>query len=546
MKQNENTYDFVIVGAGSAGCVLAARLSESGRYRVLLLEAGGRDSSLWIHIPGGFVKTLIDPRVNWLSHSEPEPNLNNRGLFQLRGKVLGGTSSINAMIYIRGNRADYDEWLQRGCEGWDFDSVLPYFRKAEDNERGASEFHGVDGPLRVSNPPGERQLGKLLLTACVQAGIPLNPDFNGAEQEGAGYYQTTTKARRRWSTAAAYLRPAQGRKNLKIVTKAHATHVLIENGKAVGVEFLTSGGVSAAYAIGEIIVSAGAYGSPQLLLLSGIGPGQHLQDMGIPVVHNLAGVGSNLQEHFGTSCAWRINRPLSMNVLQHSIPHQLVAGLKYMLFRAGPLIGTGLDAGAFVRSAPRLDRPDLQLVMASSSTLNGWPKIVLHPFPAFSISTIHLRPECRGTVRLKRPDPLAQPEIRFNFARSEYDNQAILAGIRIARKIANQAALKDLIIEEIVPGAAVSNDEQLVDDVRGRGRAILHPVGSCAMGRGASAVVDPRLRVHGIIGLRVVDASIMPSNVAGNTNAPTIMIAEKASDMILADVKATASARTAS
>ncbi|MHB0791240.1 GMC family oxidoreductase [Bradyrhizobium sp. 5.13L] len=542
MKQNENTYDFIVVGAGSAGCVLAARLSESGRYQILLLEAGGRDSTHWIHIPAGYVKAYIDPRINWLSQSEPEPELNNRVMFQPRGKVLGGTSSINGMVYIRGNRADYDDWLQRGCEGWDFHSVLPYFRKAEDNERGASEYHGVGGPLRVSNPPCGRELDNLLLKACVEAGIPLNPDFNGAEQEGAGYYQTTTKAGRRWSTAAGYLRPAQGRRNLKIVTKAHATRILIKMGKAVGVEFRTNAGISTAYAAGEIIVSGGAYGSPQLLLLSGIGPRQHLRDMGIPVVHALSGVGSNLQEHFGTSCAWRINRPLSMNVLQHSIRHQLVAGLKYILYRGGPLAGSGFYSGAFVRSAPRLDRPDLQLIMAAWSTISRSPRIVAHPFPTFSIGITHLRPEGRGIVRLKSPDPLDQPEIRFNFSRSEYDNQAMIAGVQFARKIASQAAFKDLIVEEVVPGLAMNNEERLVENFRARGVANLHPVGSCAMGRDPNAVVDTRLRVHGIVGLRVVDASIMPSIVAGNTNAPTIMIAERAADMILSDVKATAAA----
>ena len=546
MQTGGDTYDFIVTGAGSAGCVLAARLSESGHHRVLLLEAGGKDSNPWIHIPLGYARTFCNPRVNWMFDSEPEANLNNRVMYQPRGKVLGGTSSINGMIYMRGNHADYDEWRQRGCEGWDYDSVLPYFRKAEDNERGAGEFHGSGGPLRVSNQPYEWEIGKLLLQACIQAGIKPNPDFNGAQQEGAGYYQTTTKDRRRWSTAAAYLRPARDRQNLVVQTHAHATRVMIENGRAVGVEFRTPQGLRIARANGEVIVSGGAYGSPQLLLLSGVGPAQHLHDMGIAVLRDLPGVGSNLHDHFNTYCAWRISRSLSLNVLHHSIPRQLVAGLKYVLYRGGPMSGNGLYVGALVRSDPSLERPDLQMNISAWSTIDRTRDgIISHPFPAFAISPVHLRPEGRGTVRLKSPDPLAAPEIRFNFLRSEYDMQAVIKGIRIARHIAAQQALKKLVVEEVLPGLSVTTDEQLADEVRRRGVSNLHPVGSCSMGHGPNAVVDPRLRVHGIGGLRVADASIMPSIIAGNTNAPTIMIAEKAPDMILEDAKATLTRRAA-
>jgi choline dehydrogenase len=539
MAATADSYDYIVTGAGSAGCVLASRLSESGRHRVLLLEAGGKDSNPWIHIPLGYARTFVDPKVNWMFDSEPEPNLNDRVMYQPRGKVLGGTSSINGMIYMRGNHADYDEWRQRGCEGWDWESVLPYFRKAEDNERGESEFHGSGGPLRVSNQPYEWEIGKLLLEACIQAGIPHNPDFNGAQQEGAGYYQTTTKDRRRWSTAAAYLRPARKRQNLAIQTHAHATRVLLENGRAVGVEYRTPQGLRTARARGEVIVSGGAYGSPQLLLLSGIGPAEHLQDMGITVLHDLPGVGSNLHDHFNTFCAWRISRSISLNELHHSIPRQMVAGLQYVLYRGGPMSGNGLYVGALVKSDKSLERPDLQMNISAWSTIDRTRDgIISHPFPGFAISPVHLRPEGRGTVRLKSSDPLAPPEIRFNFLRSEYDMQAVIKGMRIARQIARQHVLQNLVVAETLPGTAVISDEQLADDVRKRGVSNLHPVGSCSMGHGPNAVVDPRLRVHGIAGLRVVDASFMPSIIAGNTNAPTIMIAEKASDMILQDAKA--------
>jgi choline dehydrogenase len=546
MSTAEDTYDYIVTGAGSAGCVLANRLSESGRHRVLLLEAGGRDSNPWIHIPLGYARTFCNPQVNWMFDSEPEKNLHNRVMYQPRGKVLGGTSSINGMIYMRGNHADYDEWRQRGCEGWDWDSVLPYFRKAEDNERGESEFHGAGGPLRVSNQPYEWEIGKLLLEACIQAGITPNCDFNGAHQEGCGYYQTTTKDRRRWSTAAGYLRPARKRPNLVIRTHAHATRVLLRDSRAVGVEFQSPRGRETARASGEVVVSGGAYGSPQLLLLSGIGPAQHLQDMGVAVVHDLPGVGSNLHDHFNTYCAWRISRSLSLNVLHHSIPRQIVAGVQYALYRGGPMSGNGLYVGALVRSDNRLERPDLQLNISAWSTIDRTRDgIISHPFPAFAISPVHLRPEGRGTVRLRSRDPFAPPEIRFNFLRSEYDMQAVITGMRIARQVARQRALQNLVVEEVLPGPSVATDEQLAEDVRQRGVSNLHPVGTCGMGHGPDAVVDPRLRVHGIDRLRVVDASIMPSIIAGNTNAPTIMIAEKASAMILEDARMAPAQRAA-
>jgi choline dehydrogenase len=529
-------YDFIITGAGSAGCVLAARLTESGHYRVLLLEAGGTDSNPWIHIPMGYAKIFVDPKVNWKFESEPEAELNDRRMYQPRGKVLGGTSSINGMIYMRGNAADYDQWRQLGNEGWDYDSVLPYFRKAEDNERGADAFHGSGGPLRVSNQPYEWEIAKVLLEACQQAGIPFNPDFNGAQQEGCGYYQTTTKDKRRWSTAAAYLRMAQKRANLVVRTRAHATRVLFEGSRATGVEFVTTAGRQVARAGREVIVSGGAYGSPQLLQLSGVGPAGHLQDMGIDVVRDVPGVGANLQDHFNTFCTYRISRNLSLNALHYSLGHRLVAGAQYVFLRSGPMSGNGIYVGALVRSDKRLERPDLQMNISAWSTVDRTAKgVISHPFPGISISPVHLAPQGRGSVRLRSADPFAPPEIRFNFLRNESDMRVMIAGVRIARSIARQHALQKLMVEETSPGVAIRTDEDIAADVRRRGVSNLHPVGTCGMGRGPKAVVDPRLKVHGLAGLRVVDASVMPVIVAGNTNAPTIMIAEKAADMILED-----------
>ena len=532
-------YDYIVTGAGSAGCVLANRLSESGKHRVLLLEAGGVDKSFWIHVPMGYAKTFVDPKVNWMFESEPEARLNNRTMYQPRGKVLGGTSSINGMVYMRGHAADYDQWRQLGNEGWDYDSVLPYFRKAEDNERGATEFHGSGGPLRVSNQPYEWEIGRALLDACKQAGIPENPDFNGATQEGCGYYQTTTNNKRRWSTAAAYLNPARPRGNLTIETRAHATKVLIENGRAVGVTYQTPSGPRTARARGEVIVSGGAFGSPHLLQLSGIGPGEHLREMGVDVVHELPGVGSNLQDHFNTFCTYRISKNLSLNSLQYSFMDRMAAGARYVFLRNGPMTGNGLYVGALVRTDPRFERPDLQMNISCWSTLlRTRDGIISHPHPGISISPVHLRPEARGTVRLKTPDPMGPPKIHFDFMKSDYDMQVMLYGIRLARQIVRQQAMQKLIVEETSPGVNVRTDEEMISDTRERGISNLHPVGTCGMGRGPMAVVDPRLRVHGLGGLRVVDASVMPVIIAGNTNAPTIMIAEKASAMILEDAKA--------
>ncbi len=529
-------FDYIVTGAGSAGAAVAGRLSESGQYRVLLLEAGGKDTNPWIHIPLGFARTFVDPSVNWKFESTPQPALAGRQIYLPRGKTLGGTSSINGMVYIRGNHADYDEWRQKGCEGWDWDSVLPFFRKAEDQARGADEFHGTGGPLRVSDQPKKFELAEAMLDACGQAGIPRNRDFNGAQQEGCGYYQTTTSRSRRWSSSRAYLGPARGRKNLVIRTNAHATKIVIENDRAVGITYQTKEGPRTARATREVIVSGGAYGSPQLLLLSGIGPGAHLQDFGIPVLRDAPAVGSNLHDHFNTYLSWRGAKPVTLNDLENSWPRKIMAAAEYGLFRGGPMASNGIHAGLFARSDPRLERPDVQINLLAWSTLERTrDRVVPHPFSGFTLSPVHLRPDGRGTVRLASADPLAPPAISFDFLRTEYDHRAILAAIRLVRAIAAQPALRPYIVHELAPGPEIETDEQLIAFTRATGISNHHPSSSCAMGTGANTVVDPRLRVHGIMGLRVIDASIMPQVVAGNTNAPSIMIGEKGAAMILED-----------
>ena len=538
MPDSSNTYDFIVTGAGSAGCAVAGRLSESGKYRVLLLEAGTKDTNPWIHVPLGYTKTYTDPRVNWMFDSEPEKELNGRTLYQPRGKVLGGTSSINGMVYMRGTPTDYDGWRQRGCEGWGYDDVLPFFKKAEDQERGPSEFHGTGGPLHVSNPV-RCALGDAMVQAAIEAGVPANDDFNGATQEGVGYYQTTTTNRRRWSSARAYLGPAKGRANLTIATQAHATRILFEGLKAVGVEYQTPSGKETAYARGEIVASGGVYGSPQLLQLSGVGPGELLQEFGVPVVRDMEGVGKHLHDHFNTYLVWRCSQKVTLNDLAASPFRKLTQGVQYVFTRSGQLANAGIYAGAFVKSDPRLEQPDLQINMFGWSAFERLRTgIKPHPFSAFTMSPVHLRPEGRGTVRLKSADPLAAPAIRFNFLASEYDFQALIYGTRFSRKIAEQSALKPYIVEEVIPGLGCQSDDDIKAEIRVRGVSNLHPVGTCRMGRNVDDVVDPRLKVHGLQGLRVADASIMPQVPGGNTNAPSIMIGEKCAAMILEDARA--------
>lgn len=528
-------FDYIIVGAGSAGCVLANRLSADGRYSVLLLEAGPRDRNIWIHIPIGYAKLFKNAKVNWMYQTEPEPGLDGRQIFQPRGKVLGGSSSINGLVYIRGQHADYDRWRQLGNVGWGFDDMLPYFRKAENQQRGESEYHGVGGPLSVSDSRQSDPLSDAFIAAATQVGIPANNDFNGASQEGAGYYQTTTRNGRRGSTARTYLRAARERRNLKIETNALAQRVLFEGKRATGVAYRQNGVLRAAKARKEVLVSSGAYNSPQLLQLSGVGPGELLRQHGIDVVHEAPGVGSSLQDHLQVRIVTRCAKTITINDDVMSLRRKAMMAMRYAFLRKGPLTIAAASAGAFFRTHPRLATPDVQIHFIPFSTDKMGEK--LHAFSGFTAHVCQLRPESRGSVKIRSADPSVAPEIRINYLSTETDRTTNIEGLKILRKILAAPAMKPFCVNEEEPGPSVTSDADLLAYCRQRASTVFHPTSTCRMGNDLQAVVDQRLRVRGMEGLRVVDGSIMPDLVSGNTNAPIVAIAEKASDMILGDAK---------
>ena len=526
-------FDYVVVGAGSAGCVLANRLSADGRHSVLLLEAGPKDNNLWIHVPLGYGRLFKEKTVNWMYQTEPEPGLDGRTIFQPRGKVLGGSSSINGLLYVRGQHEDYDRWRQHGNSGWGFDDVLPYFKKAENQERGADDFHGAGGPLPVSDLVHADPLSAAFIAAAAETGIPVNPDFNGASQEGAGFFQTTTRRGRRASTAVAYLRPARGRRNLRVETSALAQRILFDGHRADAIEFRQAGVLRTARARKEILVSSGAYNSPQLLQLSGVGPAELLRQHGIDVVLDAPGVGHDLQDHMQVRVVMRCTQSITLNDVVNSPVRRILAGARYAAFRKGPLTIAAGTSGAFFKTSPRLATPDIQIHFLPFSTDKMGER--LHSFSGFSASVCQLRPESRGSLRIRSADPTMAPEIRINYLSTEVDRIANVEGLKVLRRILQAPALRPYVMQEVDPGAKVSTDEELLNYCRARGSTIYHPTSTCRMGSDPLAVVDQRLRVRGLEGLRVVDGSIMPDLVSGNTNAAIIMIAEKASDMILQD-----------
>jgi choline dehydrogenase-like flavoprotein len=532
------TFDYIVVGAGSAGCVLANRLTASGKHRVLLLEAGGRDSNIWIHIPLGYGKLFADAKVNWLYSTEPEPELNNRKIIQPRGKVLGGSSSINGLLYVRGQHEDYDRWRQLGNAGWGFADVLPYFRRAEDQERGADELHGAGGPLAVSNVSEPHPLCEAFIEAAGQSGFPRNDDFNGVSQEGAGYFQLTAKNGRRCSTAVGYLRPARRRPNLKVATEALATRLLFDGRRATGVEYRQGDALHTARAGREVIVAGGAFNSPQLLQLSGVGPAALLRAHGIEVIADSPGVGADLQDHLQIRMLYRCSEPITMNDVINDWRHRYAAGLRYILSRKGLLtIGAGY-AGAFLRTRPELATPDVQIHFLIFSADSAGA--TLHPFPGFMTSICQLRPESRGFVRIKSPDPRTPPAIQPRYLSNRLDCDTVVDGLKLLRRMMEQPAMRRYIAEERAPGPQCTGDADLLEFARATGTTVYHPTSTCRMGDDPAAVVDQRLRVRGCEALRVVDASIMPALVSGNTNAAAVMIAEKGADMILQDAGAAA------
>ncbi len=525
-------FDYIVVGAGSAGCVLASRLTESPGNSVLLLEAGGKDNHIFYKMPAGVIRLLGGQRGNWYYHTEPQQNLDGRSLYWPRGKVLGGSSSINGMIYIRGHARDYDHWRQLGLEGWSFADVLPYFRRSEANENGADAFHGHDGPLAVSNAHSPNPLFRAFIDAGGQAGYPLTDDFNGPRQEGFGPYQFTIRKGERCSTSMAFLRPALSRPNLKVETGALASRILLDGKRAVGVEYIQGGRTRTARARQTVILAGGVINSPQLLQLSGIGDGERLSALGIKTVHHLPGVGQNLQDHLDCTVINRCLQPITLHSQLNPITMGMT-GIRYLVNGTGPGTSNGLESGAYVKSLPDLELPDLQFhFVAAVLEDHGRAR---SPGHGFTVHYCQLRPESRGSVLLGSADPRDAPLIQPNYLATDTDRRAMREGARIIRNVLRQPAMASYLGEELQPGAARVSDDELDAWVRARAETIYHPVGTAKMGLASDpfAVVDARCRVLGFDGLRVVDASVMPTLIGGNTNAPTIMIAEKIADDIL-------------